>query len=893
MEVEYVPDPQGQPKRLFLEQFERYLLERMFDEIEAVLLLEKGEMDQVSLDVCFVDFHDFNPGTALSLIYHPTYCLALFDEALRSAQKKMFHNDSFRTKHSRDSMVIKRNLHVRITSLPSTPQFSKASIGDIRADDKHKFVQFSGTVVRTGAVRVLDASKSYVCLNRECCHTFVVPADDQQDNTVRAARECPNILEKKDRQGKIETVKCGHKNVREIDGSKVCVDYQEIKVQDQIERLTLGSMPRSIIVVLEGDLVDKCNAGDDIVIVGVLVKQWKPVFKGMKCPVDIAVKANSVKALKFQAPLQGNLLADTSNKFRDFWGRHLAAGKRFTARDIIVGSVCPQLYGLFHVKMAVLLTLIGGSATVTEGGVRRRNQSHLLLVGDPGCGKSQILRFAAMVASRSVLTTGVGTTGAGLTCSMVRDGSEWTVEAGALVLSNNGVCCIDEFASIKEADRATIHEAMEQQTLSLAKAGLVVKLHTRCSVIACCNPKGSVYDLTADLTVNTAIASPLLSRFDLVLVLLDTPEKEWDKRVSTFLLQQAVDDGCSDATGKENVSSRVSFGSTTSSRRRDSAPLASPDNASHSHKAPVNNSSSKACASGDTDVYDDVWKLGTLRQYINLVRNQLQPTMGLEAGLLLQKYYSLQRQQNDQASRTTVRLFESLVRLSEAHAKLMFRNVVELEDAVVAVSCVILSQVQSSYSLKNDSTLHAPFPTESEASYQEQEQQIFAQLHCSRASLKQEANGVGKAGGGSSSSFSSSSSSAFSPSSSSAFPRALPAPAPSLAPVPVPVPASVPYPQQYHYQHQQQRQQQQLSQVPRALPLGTKEPDVKRSRTHTTEPPVVEAVSSSWSQGHLPPPPQVPAQAPSHLHPPPQLAASAPVEKPRICNFEDMISSEW
>ena len=193
------------------------------------------------------------------------------------------------------------------------------------------------------------------------------------------------------------------------------------------------------------------------------------------------------------------------------------------------------------------------------------------------------------------MTSGIGTTGAGLTCSVTRDGNDWTLEAGALVLANGGVCCIDEFSSIANHDRAVILEAMEQQTISIAKAGVVSQLEARTTVIATCNPKG-VYDLSLDLSTNTAISTPLLSRFDLILVLLDRTSKEWDQKISTYLLQARL-------------------GTTV---------------------AGANNSSKPAGgAAVQSPASEELWDTTSLREYINHAKTQYHPKMSVLASHLV------------------------------------------------------------------------------------------------------------------------------------------------------------------------------------------------------------------------------------------------------------------
>ena len=259
-------------------------------------------------------------------------------------------------------------------------------------------------------------------------------------------------------------------------------------------------------------------------------------------------------------------------------------------------------------------------------------------------GKSQFLRFAASLSPRAVLTTGVGTTSAGLTCAAVRNAAsgEFALEAGALVLADQGVCCIDEFGCIRDQDRTTIHEAMEQQHLSVAKGGIVCKLNCRATIIAVMNPRDCLYDNHLSLAVNTGLGTPLLSRFDLIFKLIDTSDSQRDERITTYLLDQAI------------------YGNVMQSQQSDD-PSESPT------------------------LLQEPWPLEKLRAYIGMVKERFCPVVTDEAAMLLELHYKACRASQSRTIPVTVRFLESLIRLSQAHARLMYRDTVTLLDAVAVI----------------------------------------------------------------------------------------------------------------------------------------------------------------------------------------------------------------
>lgn len=634
-------------KEEYIDAFCKYLLKSHKEQIISILN-ESEKSVHYSVTINLLDLLHTSQRLGSLLIAHASDMLSFFDAGILSAQKHVLEETD-----DPQEMIFKPFCHARLHNLPMCSEIAKPTVSSIRSNDINHFISVPGTVIRTGAVKMLQAEKTFSCTS--CQQTFKVKADIEQGNIFIKPTNCGNT-------------NCTGSTFKPVEDSEICKDYQEIKVQDKISSLHLGSIPRSINVILQDDLVDVCKAGDDVVLTGMIIRRWKSMRNGQRCEIEIIMVCNHVI---INNASKGNLSVteEQKNEFEKFWKDHQKDPLK--GRNLILKSMCPQIYGLYLVKLSVVLTLIGGVA-MYKGNTRIRGESHLLLVGDPGTGKSQFLKYASKLSPRNVLTNGIGTTSAGLTVMAAKDSSgDWTLEAGALVLADGGICCIDEFDSIREHDRTSIHEAMEQQTLSIAKAGLVCKLNCRTTVIAATNPKGK-YDLSSSLSINCNIASPLLSRFDLVLVLLDTQDEDWDNKVSSFILREEEEFFIQETKG--------------------------------------------------------LFSFEKLQAYICYVKNTFQPKLSDESTKILAKYYQLQRRMSDRiAARTTIRLLESLVRLAQAHARLMFRDEVIEQDAIMAI-LIVDSSMHASNLLGIYSVLHSSFPDQPDVQYEEHKTKVLEKI---------------------------------------------------------------------------------------------------------------------------------------------------------------------
>lgn len=593
-------------------------------------------------------------------------------------------------------------LRARLAHVPG-PEFAKASLSQIRVADRGRFIKFLGTVTRAGAVKVVQEWRDFRC--EACGHQFRRRASPENGYEFDLPTQCQSGEKRNSWDAKAKrpkTMRCASKAFQQLPAAEDhMADFQELRVQDQMQALGVGVVPQSVAVTLFRDLVGCIQPGDVALVEGVVWHRWRAPWVGKRLELELFVEATHAERVASNSPVQqraagAELFADPS-QFGDFWAEHRE--DEWKARTKIIEATAPWLSGLPVPKLALLLTMIGGSpanngvdSVSGEAGESRwakfkqrereqptgvtpsqseglggaevgnkdaasgkqtehiRTTPHLLLLGDPGTGKSQLLQAAQELCARSVRTSGLGCTNAGLTCAAVRDGPDFVLEAGALVLADGGVCCIDEFSTIRSNDRAAVHEAMEQQTVSVAKAGLVCRLRSQCSVVAAQNCKGAAsrgrgnaYDRSESLLVNSGLPPPLLSRFDLVVVF------------------------ASGGKGAATEQQKADFiiGTTQSEGQ-----LAAPEAAI----------TSSAFDAGHNK----------LREYIAWAKeNKLPDTPAPSAEEVLEKYFAKLRSAAFHSGHSeggiTVRTFQALWRLAQAHARLMNHRCVQLEDAVAVV----------------------------------------------------------------------------------------------------------------------------------------------------------------------------------------------------------------
>jgi replicative DNA helicase Mcm len=546
-------------------------------------------------------------------------------------------NQLIRTKDGKEP----RGINIRFKNLPK-----KIGIRQIRSDDINRFISVEGILRKTTEVR---------------------------PRIVEAVFKCPagHFTHKKQKYGKFiepegcATDGCTFKKLELLPKRSRFIDSQKLRVQESPEGLRGGEQPQTLDIDVTDDLAGRVAPGDRVVINGIL-RSMQRVVRGEKSTVfDIFLECNSIEIQEKEFE-EVEIDEKAEDDIKTLSGDPMIYRK-------ITHSIAPTIYGSEDVKEAIALQLFGGIAKEMPDGTHLRGDIHVLLIGDPGIAKSQLLRYVVKLSPRAIYTSGQSSTSAGLTATAVKDEfgeGRWTLEAGALVLADMGVAAVDEIDKMQKEDRSALHEAMEQQTISVAKAGITATLKSRCALLGAANPKYGRFDMYGDIADQINMPPTLLSRFDLIFIMADQPEPKRDLAIAEHILKTH---GIGELIAQHN-------------------------------KTPIPGVTDEFIEQQLSQVKPDIGP-SLFRKYVAYAKRSCYPILSAEAKEALVNYYLKLRgiAEPNKPVPVTARQLEALVRLGEASARIRLSNTIEQSDAERVIHIVDACLRQIAYDAKTGS----------------------------------------------------------------------------------------------------------------------------------------------------------------------------------------------
>lgn len=590
------------------------------DPIYPDKIKKMAEENQLHLDVSWKDLNEWSGKLALWVAEHPVHILPLLEATLMEEAQR---------KYATYQQMEDDSLCVAIHSFPM-----KEPLRELCNTHVNKLILVHGVVTkRTG---VLNQVKM---LHLRCakCNFPSGPFIVAEDKDLRPGA----------------CVECQSRGPWAVDRQRtVYRNHQKITLQESPGSVEAGKMPRSKEVILTGDQVDSVRPGDELHLTGTY-----------KCLYDAATNARTcfpvyktiIEAIHLHR--HGDIKVEKVTD--DEEAKILDLAKQKNIRERFIASMAPSIYGMKYVKTAVAMSLMGGVPKVAAGKHRIRGDLNALIVGDPGMAKSQFLKYVEGIFPRAVYTTGKGASAVGLTAAVQRDEhGDFALQGGAMVLADDGICLIDEFDKMNDKDRTSIHEAMEQQTISISKAGIVATLQARCAVIAVGNPQEGRYDPQRTFAQNVNLSDPILSRFDMLCVIRDESDPLQDERLADHVVCSHIRSHPEADADDRQIKPKLQMKAT-------------------SHFEPI-----------DQEL---------LRKYIIYARQHCRPTVSDLDKEKLATFYKEIRQtaHGSGGSPMTARHIESIIRLAEANAKIELRKHVLAKDLDHALGMMLESFIQT------------------------------------------------------------------------------------------------------------------------------------------------------------------------------------------------------